>query len=328
MTDAAPLLKVEGLTTWFAIKKGLFRKTVGQVRAVDGVDLEVHAGKTLALVGESGCGKTTVGRSILGLVPARAGQVWFEGRDLRALSQDELRPLRRKLQIVFQDPMASLDPRMRVRDIIAEGMHSFGIGANESERTERAAAVLTRVQMNPDHLWRYPHEFSGGQRQRIGIARALAVEPQLIICDEAVSALDVSIQAQILNLLGDLQDELGLAYLFITHDLSVVRYLADEVAVMYLGQIVERGATARIFAAPAHPYTQGLLAAAPSIDPLRRGVQARVQGDVPSAAAPPSGCRFHTRCPEVFARCRADEPRLYEIGGGEVSRCFLSEGGR
>ncbi len=325
MTDAAPLLKIEGLTTWFPIKKGLFRKTVGQVRAVDGVDLEIHSGKTLALVGESGCGKTTVGRSILGLVPSLAGHVWFEGKDLRALSQDELRPLRRKLQIVFQDPMASLDPRMRVRDLIAEGMQSFGIGANEKERTERAAAVLKRVQMNPDHLWRYPHEFSGGQRQRIGIARALAVEPELIICDEAVSALDVSIQAQILNLLGDLQDELGLAYLFITHDLSVVRYLADEVAVMYVGQIVERGATARIFSAPAHPYTQGLLAAAPSIDPLRRGIQARVQGDVPSASAPPSGCRFHTRCPEVFARCSAEEPRLYSIGGGEVSRCFRSE---
>jgi peptide/nickel transport system ATP-binding protein len=323
---AAPLLKIEGLTTWFPIKQGLFRKTVGHVRAVDGVDLEIHAGRTLALVGESGCGKTTVGRSILGLAPPRAGRVWFEGKDLRALSQDELRPLRRKLQIVFQDPQASLDPRMRVRDIVCEGMDSFGIGANAAERTERAAALLRRVQLNADHLWRYPHEFSGGQRQRIGIARALAVEPQLIICDEAVSALDVSIQAQILNLLRDLQQELGLAYLFITHDLSVVRYLADEVAVMYLGQIVERGATARIFSAPAHPYTQGLLAAAPSIDPLRRGIQARVHGDVPSPAAPPPGCRFHTRCPEVFARCRSEEPRLFALPNGEVSRCFRDEG--
>jgi peptide/nickel transport system ATP-binding protein len=205
-------------------------------------------------------------------------------------------------------------------------MDSFGIGANAAERTERAAALLRRVQLNADHLWRYPHEFSGGQRQRIGIARALAVEPQLIICDEAVSALDVSIQAQILNLLRDLQQELGLAYLFITHDLSVVRYLADEVAVMYLGQIVERGATARIFSAPAHPYTQGLLAAAPSIDPLRRGIQARVHGDVPSPAAPPPGCRFHTRCPEVFARCRSEEPRLFALPNGEVSRCFRDEG--
>jgi peptide/nickel transport system ATP-binding protein len=321
----APLLKVEGLTTWFPIKRGLFRRTAGHVRAVDGVDLEIHAGKTLALVGESGCGKTTVGRSILGLAPSIGGRVWFEGKDLRALSQDELRPLRRKLQIVFQDPQASLDPRMRVRDILCEGMDSFGIGASDGERTERAAALLRRVQMNADHLWRYPHEFSGGQRQRLGIARALAVEPQLIICDEAVSALDVSIQAQILNLLGDLQDELGLAYLFITHDLSVVRYLADEVAVMYLGQIVERGATARIFSAPAHPYTQGLLAAAPSIDPMRRGIQAKVQGDVPSPAAPPPGCRFHTRCPAVFARCRTEEPPLFELPSGEVSRCFLCD---
>ena len=325
MTASAPLLRVEGLTTWFPIRRGILRNTVGQVRAVDGVDLEIHAGKTLALVGESGCGKTTVGRSILGLVPARAGHVWFEGQDLRALSQDELRPLRRKLQIVFQDPMASLDPRMRVRDIIAEGMQSFAIGANESERTERVVAALKRVQLNPDHLWRYPHEFSGGQRQRIGIARALVVEPRLIICDEAVSALDVSIQAQILNLLSDLQDELGLAYLFITHDLSVVRYLADEVAVMYLGQIVERGESARIFSAPSHPYTQGLLAAAPSIDPLRRGIQARVQGDIPSAAAPPPGCRFHTRCPEMFARCKTDEPRLVSIAAGGEARCFLRE---
>jgi peptide/nickel transport system ATP-binding protein len=320
-----PLLRVEGLATWFPIRRGLLRRTVGHVRAVDGVDLTIHAGQTLALVGESGCGKTTVGRSILGLVPAHAGQVWFEGRDLRTLSQDALRPLRRKLQIVFQDPMASLDPRMRVRDIVAEGMESFGLGANDAERTERAAAVLRRVQLSPDHLWRYPHEFSGGQRQRIGIARALAVEPQLIICDEAVSALDVSIQAQILNLLSDLQDELGLAYLFITHDLSVVRYLADEVAVMYLGQIVERGPAERVFAAPAHPYTQGLLAAAPSIDPMRRGIQARVRGDVPSPAAPPPGCRFHTRCAEVFARCRSEAPRLVPIAAGGEASCFLRE---
>jgi oligopeptide/dipeptide ABC transporter ATP-binding protein len=325
MTASAPLVKVEGLTTWFPIKRGLFRRTVGFVRAVDGVDLEIQAGKTLALVGESGCGKTTVGRSILGLVPSRAGHVWFEGQDLRALDQDALRPLRRKLQIVFQDPMASLDPRMRVRDIIAEGMESFGIGASEDERTERVVAALRRVQLDPDHLWRYPHEFSGGQRQRIGVARALAVEPQLIVCDEAVSALDVSIQAQILNLLSDLQDELGLAYLFITHDLSVVRYLADHVAVMYLGQIVECGETARIFEAPAHPYTQGLLAAAPSIDPHKRGIQARVQGDVPSPAAPPPGCRFHTRCGLAFERCPREEPRLYPIAGGGASRCFLSE---
>ncbi len=326
MSDASePLLRVEGLSTWFPIKKGFLRRTQGHVRAVDGVDLTIERGKTTALVGESGCGKTTVGRAILGLVPSRSGRVLFEGHDLRQLDGDALRPLRRHLQIVFQDPQASLDPRLRVRQIVAEGMESFGIGANDAERTERVAALLRRVQLDPASMDRYPHEFSGGQRQRIGIARALAVEPKLIICDEAVSALDVSIQAQILNLLGDLQAELGLAYLFITHDLSVVRYLADTVFVMYLGQIVEHGKAERVFRAPAHPYTQGLLAAVPSLDPERRRVVARVRGDVPSAAAPPAGCRFHTRCAEVFARCSQEPPPLYPLGAGEESRCFLSD---
>ncbi len=321
-----PLLSVKGLRTWFPIKQGILRRTVGHVRAVDGVDLDIFPGKTTALVGESGCGKTTVGRSILRLIEPTAGSVMFNGQDLLALSAPELRKARQSIQMVFQDPMTALDPRLRVRDIIAEGMHSFGIGANDAERTERVAALLKRVQLDSDYLWRFPHEFSGGQRQRIGIARALAVGPKLLICDEAVSALDVSIQAQIINLLADLQAELGLSYLFITHDLSVVRYLAEDVCVMYLGQIVERAPAERLFAEPQHPYTQGLLAAIPSIDPQQRSVQVRVLGDVPSVARPPSGCRFHTRCPKVFDRCPKEMPELYRVEGG-VSRCFLNETG-
>ena len=318
------LLRVEELRTWFPIRAGVLQRIVGWVRAVDGVDLEIPAGRTLALVGESGCGKSTLGRSLLRLVEPRAGRLLFDGVDLLSLSQAALRPYRRAMQIVFQDPMASLDPRMTIRDAIAEGMHAFGIGANESERTERVAALLARVQLDPDQMWRYPHEFSGGQRQRLCIARALAVEPRLVICDEATSALDVSIQAQILNLLSDLQQELGLAYLFITHDLGVVRYLADRVAVMYLGQIVEEGDAERIFDAPQHPYTRGLLAAVPSADPRRRSVAARVLGDVPSPSHPPAGCRFHTRCPDVFARCEREAPSLYPVADG-TSRCFLQD---
>jgi peptide/nickel transport system ATP-binding protein len=322
-----PLLRVEGLRTWFPIREGLMRKLVGHVRAVDDVSLEVEAGRTLALVGESGCGKTTVGRSILRLEEPQAGRVWFEGEDLLALDPAQLRPYRQKLQIVFQDPMASLNPRMRVRELVAEGMRSFGIGADEAERTERVASLLERVQLDPDGMWRYPHEFSGGQRQRLGIARALAVEPRLLVLDEAVSALDVSIQAQILNLLGDLQQELGLAYLFITHDLSVVRYLAHQVAVMYVGQIVERGDTEALFREPQHPYTRGLLQAVPSADPQRRSLEPHVLGDVPSPADPPPGCRFHTRCAEVFERCSREEPSLFRAGSGEA-RCFLRDPGQ
>ncbi len=319
-----PLLRVENLKTWFPIKKGIFRKTVGWVRAVDGIDLAIQRGQTLALVGESGCGKTTVGRSLLRLLEPREGRVWFEGKELLSLSPAELHPYRQKLAMVFQDPMTSLNPRLRVRDIVAEGMESFGIGKSDAERTERVVQALERVRLDPDHLYRFPHEFSGGQRQRIGLARALAVEPRLVILDEAVSALDVSIQAQMLNLLGELQDELGLTYLFITHDLSVVRYLADEVAVMYLGQIVEHGPAERIFASPCHPYTEGLLAAVPSVEPDRRTVRVKVLGDVPSPANPPPGCRFHTRCPKVFDRCPTEEPKLYAVEAG-VSRCFLND---
>ncbi|HKA16067.1 MAG TPA: ABC transporter ATP-binding protein [Myxococcota bacterium] len=324
MSAREVLLRVAGLRTWFPIRKGLFRRTVGHVRAVDGVDFEIRRGETLALVGESGCGKTTVGRSLLRLVEPTAGQIWFDGVDLARLSRAALRPYRRAIQIVFQDPLASLDPRMRVRDAIAEGMETFSIGATDRERTERVAALLERVQLDPRQMWRYPHEFSGGQRQRICIARALAVEPLLLVCDEATSALDVSIQAQILNLLQRLQDELGLTYLFIAHDLGLVRYLADRVSVMYVGQIVEEGDTERIFTDPRHPYTRALLAAVPSVDPAQRGVSARLSGDVPSPSAPPSGCRFHARCPDVFDRCPVEEPASFPVADG-VSRCFLSD---
>jgi len=319
-----PLLRAEELRVWFPIRSGLLQRTTSWVRAVDDVDLEIPAGRTLALVGESGCGKSTIGRALLRLVEPRSGRLWFDGVDLLKLDANALHPYRRAMQIVFQDPLASLDPRMRIRDAIAEGMQSFGIGANEAERTERVAALLARVHLEPAQMWRYPHEFSGGQRQRICIARALAVEPRLLICDEATSALDVSIQAQILNLLRDLQAELGLGYLFITHDLGVVRYLADRVAVMYLGQIVEQGETERIFSDPQHPYTRGLLAAVPSVDPSRRSVRARVSGDVPSPAHPPSGCRFHPRCAEAFERCPREAPPMFPLSDG-ASRCFLAD---
>ncbi len=321
---AAPLLRVEGLCTWFPVRAGLLQRTRSWVRAVDGVDLEIDAGRTVALVGESGCGKTTVGRSILRLEEPRSGRVLFDGTDLLALSPGELRPYRSQLQIVFQDPMASLDPRMRIRDVIAEGMAAFGIGEGAAERTDRVVALMRRVGLDADQMDRYPHEFSGGQRQRVCIARALAVEPRLLICDESVSALDVSIQAQILNLLRELQDELELAYLFITHDLGVVRYLADSVCVMYLGQIVETAETEQLFESPAHPYTRALLAAVPSPDPERRSRPHPLEGDVPSPAAPPPGCRFHTRCPEVFERCREEAPDLVALAGpGAAARCFL-----
>ena len=261
------LLELRGLRTWFPIRTGIFKRVTGHVKAVDGVDLTIFPGETLALVGESGCGKTTVGRTILQLVEASGGNVWFDGVNLSLLSKADFLPYRRRMQIVMQDPGSALDPRFTVRDAIAEGMEAFGIGASAEERTERVADLMRKVSLDPATMWRYPHEFSGGQRQRICIARALAVDPALLICDEATSALDVSIQAQILNLLSDLQAERKLTYLFITHDLGVVRYFATRVAVMYLGRIVEIGPTERIFTEPRHPYTKALLASIPSLDP-------------------------------------------------------------
>jgi peptide/nickel transport system ATP-binding protein len=322
MAGDAPLLRIEGLVTHFEVRSGPLRRVTDVVRAVDGVDLEVPRGKTLALVGESGCGKTTVGRTLLGLEQARSGRIWFDGVELSTLDSEARRSMRRRIQMVFQDPAAALDPRLRISDAVAEGMQAFGIGRNRRERSDRVADLLEQVKLDRALMERYPHELSGGQRQRVCIARALAVDPELVVCDESVSALDVSIQAQILNLLAELQEQRGLSYLFITHDLQVVRHVADRVAVMYLGQIVEEGSVERIFETPAHPYTQGLLAAAPSLDLEVRGRPVLLGGDVPSPLRPPRGCRFHTRCPVALARCADEMPDARALEDG-MGRCFL-----
>jgi oligopeptide/dipeptide ABC transporter ATP-binding protein len=293
----------------------------GHVKAVDGVSFEVRAGETFGLVGESGCGKTTVGRSLLRLIEPTAGEVWFDGRDVAKIHGAELRRLRRDMQIVFQDPYGSLNPRMTVGAIIGEGPRAHGL-ARGSELDDRVAAVMTRVGLRPSLRARYPHEFSGGQRQRIGIARALALEPRFIVCDEAVSALDVSIQAQILNLLRELQEELSLTYLFISHDLNVVEHLADRVGVMYLGELVETAPAADLFREPAHPYTRALLASNPIPDPSVPNEPVILEGEVPSPLNPPDGCRFHPRCPSVFEPCGRTEPPRVATSGGEVS-CHL-----
>ena len=321
------LLEIRGLRTWFPIRSGVLQRVKGHVRAVDGVDLTINPGETLALVGESGCGKTTVGRTILQLVEASGGNIWFRGVNLSMLSPDAFRPYRRQLQIVMQDPGSALDPRSTVRDAIAEGMEAFAIGKSYEERTERVVDLMRQVNLDPDTMWRYPHEFSGGQRQRICIARALAVDPTLLICDEATSALDVSIQAQILNLLADLQADRKLTYLFITHDLGVVRYFATRVAVMYLGRIVEVGPTTRIFAEPRHPYTKALLASIPSLDPARRTTKAVALGDVPSPERPPPGCHYHPRCAVRLETCSRVDPPVVEFRDG-MCRCVLARESR
>ena len=322
---AAPLLEVRDLRVWFPIRRGLFKRTVAHVRAVDGVSLSVGAGRTLALVGESGCGKTTVGRGLLQLVRPDAGEVLFTGTDLTRLSGEDLRTRRRDFQIIFQDPYASLNPRMRVTDILLEGMTALGIGGGAAERSRRVDELLQQVGLSPEARDRYPHEFSGGQRQRVAIARALAVNPKLIVCDEPTSALDVSVQAQILNLLRRLQRELGLSYLFITHNIAVVEYLADEVAVMYLGRIVEHGPAELVLKHARHPYTQALLAAVPRVDDEAGRTVIRLEGEQPSPVNPPSGCHFHPRCPRAIDACRGRYPPAVSLGGGHAARCLLLE---
>ena len=312
-----PLLAVERLETHFPIRRGLLRRQVGTVRAVDGVSFAIPRGQTLGLVGESGCGKTTVGRSLLRLVEPTGGRVQFAGRDVRAQSRGELRMLRHRMQIVFQDPYGSLNPRMKVRSILEEGLVIHGMG-DRATRLERMAAALERTGLAAAALDRYPHEFSGGQRQRIAIARAVVLEPEFLVLDEPVSALDVSIQAQVINLLAELRQELGLTYLFISHDLSVVEYLADMVAVMYLGRIVESAAADRLCHQPLHPYTQALFSAAPSVEPSRRRRRIVLTGDVPSPSRPPAGCRFHPRCPLAEAVCREVDPPQVDLAGHRV----------
>jgi oligopeptide transport system ATP-binding protein len=316
------LLEVEGLTKHYPVRQGiLLAREIGLVRAVDGVSFRIDRGETLALVGESGCGKSTTARLVLRLIEPTAGTVRFDGVEVAGAA---LRTLRRRVQVVFQDPYASLNPRLRVGDTIAEPMEVHGIG-DAASRAARVKELLGLVGLAPYHAQRYPHEFSGGQRQRIGIARALAVQPDLIVCDEPVSALDVSIQAQVVNLLKDLQRRFGLSYLFIAHDLAVVRHMADRVAVMYLGQIVETAPKQTLFAQPLHPYTRALLSAIPHPDPRRRGQVKPIGGDVPSPMNPPPGCRFHTRCPLAQPRCKAEMPGLRELAPGHQVACHYAE---
>jgi oligopeptide/dipeptide ABC transporter ATP-binding protein len=321
----SPLLEVRGLSKHFPVTRGVLGRVVGQVRAVDDVSFDVAPGETLGVVGESGCGKTTVGRCILRLIEPTSGTVRFDGIDVTRATPKELVKLRRHMQVVFQDPYSSLNPRMRVVDIVGEALEVHGLAKGaEVERT--VADLLRRVGLSPSWINRYPHEFSGGQRQRIGVARAIALGPKLVVCDEAVSALDVSIQAQVVNLFIELRREMGLSYLFIAHDLSVVRHVSHRVAVMYLGEIAELAPSKRLFAAPAHPYTRALLSAIPVPDPRRERRRVVLAGDVPTPLNPPGGCRFHTRCPAALDRCRSERPPVVDVEPGHTVRCLHAEG--
>ncbi|MER7176617.1 ABC transporter ATP-binding protein [Streptomyces mesophilus] len=322
------LLELNDVKVHFPIKRGvIFDRTVGHVYAVDGISLKVEAGETYGLVGESGCGKTTLGRAVLRLVDITSGEVVLDGTDLAKLSEKEMRVNRRRLQMVFQDPLGSLNPRQNIESILSEGMAAHGIGANQEERREKIRAILAKVGLPSNALSRYPHEFSGGQRQRIGIARALVLEPDVIICDEPVSALDVSIQAQVVNLLDELQEELGLTYVVIAHDLAVVRHISDVIGVMYLGSLVEEAPSDSLYAEPKHPYTKALMSAVPIPDPTVEEARERIllTGDLPSPANPPSGCRFHTRCPWAQPKCKEDRPQLREVGEGHRVACHFVE---
>ena len=322
MPDRA-LLEVKDLKKHFPIHGGVLGQVTAKVFAVDGVSFDISRGETLSLVGESGCGKSTVGKAILRLYEVTAGEVWLDGERIDNMPPGRLRRLRQRVQVVFQDPFSSLNPRMKVRDILTEPITNFGLARSRADLNKRVTELLDKVRLPRDAADRFPHEFSGGQRQRIGIARALAPGSDLIICDEAVSALDVSVKAQIINLLSDLQDELGLALLFISHDLAIVEHLTHRVAVMYLGKIVELADRQTLFARSHHPYTRALLSAVPVPDPTAKRQRIILTGDVPSPINPPTGCRFHTRCPFAFDRCRAEEPKLRPVGDGHVSACHL-----